>query len=133
MARHRHHAGVLPIIAVPPPSAAPAIRNPPPAGDAVRGGFKAAVKALTVRAPKPAPKKRRRNGDDDKGRAAMVRKHMRRLYRKVARKAGEGRDDRPTFDSDWWHRHQQSVADISSNEQERGFRTTGPNYPSPTL
>jgi hypothetical protein len=35
--------------------------------------FGAAVKALTVRAPKPAPpKKRRRSGDDDKGRAGIL-------------------------------------------------------------
>jgi hypothetical protein len=94
-------------------------------------------KAVTRRADAPAPPKksgRRRGGDDDKGRAAMVRKHIRRLYRKVARRTGDDdRDDRPTFDSDWWHWHEQSLADIASNHaHERAFRP-GPNYPSPTL
>jgi hypothetical protein len=107
----------------------------PAAGD-IRQLFGAAVKALTQRAPKPAPKKskRSRSGEDDKGRAAMVRKHMRRLYRKVARHTGEDwREAPPTVDSDWWHWHQQSLADIASDHtHERAFRP-GPNYPSPTL
>jgi hypothetical protein len=106
----------------------------PTAGN-VRQVFGAAAKALTQHAPKPAPpKKRRRSGDDDKVRAAMVRKHIRRLYRKVARRTGDDdRDDRPTFDSNRWHWHQQSLADIASNHAHECAFRPGPNYPSPTL
>jgi hypothetical protein len=105
---------------------------------AVKAAFGAAVKALTQRAPKPAaPKKtaRKRSGEDDKGRIAFVRKQTRRVFRKVARRVSDDeRDERPTFDAHSFHQHQQRVADIgSTHEQERGFRSGGPNYPSPTL
>lgn len=90
------------------------------------------VKALTQRAPKPAPpKKRRRSGEDDKDSAAIVRKHIRRLFRKIARKAGEDwREPPPTVDGDWWHWHQQSVADIGNEHEQQRASRPGPNYPS---
>src|SRR4051794_1621522 len=88
------------------------------------------AKVLTQRAPKSAsPKKRRRSGDN-----GIVRKHIRRLFRKIARKAGEDwREPPPTIDSDWWHWHQQSVADIGNDHEQQRASAPGPNYSFPTL
>ena len=49
----------------------------------------------------------------------VLRKQIKRLFRKVRRHVGDDdRDDRPAFDSEWWHQHQQRVADIGSGHVE---------------
>jgi hypothetical protein len=128
------------ITAAPPPVISTERAQPKPktkTAEIIKRLFGEAGKAVTRRADAPGPPKksgRRRGGDDDKGSAAMVHKHMRRLYRKVARRTGDdGRDDRPTFDSDRWHWHQQSVTYIASNHAHERALRPGPNYPSPTL
>jgi hypothetical protein len=67
------------------------IARPTTAGT-IRQLFGAAVKSLTQPAPKPKKSRRRRGGEDDK-RLAFIRKHLRRLYRKIARDAGEDGGD----------------------------------------
>jgi hypothetical protein len=99
--------------------------------------FQQAAIALRITAPAaPRKSRRKRSGEDDKERTAFIRKHMRRLFRKMARQTSEDwRDAPPTFDGDAWHRHQQSVAGVRCDHQgpERGLQDGGANYPSATL
>ena len=100
------------------------------AAGAMRRLFVAVARALTQGGPQPSPpKKRRRSGADE-----MVRKRIRRLFRKIARKAGEDWRDAPaSVDSDWWHWHRQSVADIGSDRAPPRAVRPGPDCASPTL
>jgi hypothetical protein len=78
--------------------------------------------------PAPAPARKRKRGDEEQG---FIRKHLRRLWRKMARQAGEDwRDPPPSVDSQWWHWHRQSTADRDHRHDES--RNCQPDYPSPT-
>jgi hypothetical protein len=126
------------VIAAPPPAATAERAQPntkAEAGEIIRQLFGEARNALMQRAV-PAPKKsRRKRSGDDEARAADLRKQIKRLFRKVRRHiADDPRDDRPTFDSQWFHQHQQRTAQPDTgSEHERGFRQCGPDYASPTL
>jgi hypothetical protein len=86
-------------------------------------------KELAQRTGAPAPKKSRRKKEG----GAFIRKHTIRLFRKIARQTGEDwRDPPPSFDSDWWHQHQQRTV-ASDPEQGRALAPGRPDYPSPTL
>jgi hypothetical protein len=75
-----------------------------------------------LRAPKPAAPKKRKRGEDEKERSGFIRKHMLRLFRKTWRRMREDcRDLPPTFDSLWWHRHQQSTAELG-RVHDQGIR-----------
>jgi hypothetical protein len=68
--------------------------------------------------PAPAPAKKRKRGEEERG--AFIRKHLRRLWRKMAWKTVEDwRDAPPTFDSDEWHRHQQRTAGCVHDDECR--------------
>jgi hypothetical protein len=78
--------------------------------------------------PAPAPVKKRKRGEEERG---FIRKHLRRLWRKMAWKTVEDwRDVSPTFDSDAWHRHQQRTAG-RYHGKERSLRA-GADRLSPT-
>jgi hypothetical protein len=108
------------------------------AGDTIKQHFGTVSRALTLRVDAPAPpkKSRRKRSGDDEARAAELRKHLKRIFRKVRRHVSDDdRDDRPTFDAAAFHQHQQRVADIGGDHRhdERGLRPIGPHHPSPTL
>ena len=51
-------------------------------------------------------------GEGAKARAPYSRKQLLRVFRKTRRHVAEDmRDDRPTFDSDWWRMHNESMSD----------------------
>jgi hypothetical protein len=83
---------------------------------------------------KPAPSKKARRAEDGDG---FIRRNLRRLWRKMAWKTFEDwREAPPSVDSDWWHRHRQSMAGPAIHtdlEQGRGMRRDRPDYPSPNL
>jgi hypothetical protein len=124
-------------------------RDNPAAGEAPEGGtenqprnfaqriiglFRQTAKALTLRIVAPAPPKKRKRSGDDEARAATLRKQLKRLFRKVRRRVSDDdRDDRPAFDSDWWHWHRQSMADIGRKPAHDDGLRPASNHPSPTL
>ena len=60
-------------------------------------------------------------------------KQLKRVFRKVAKRMGDDlRDDRPTFDAQSFHEHEERVAATDYGE-EKGLQNAAPNYPSPTL
>jgi len=98
---------------------------------AIKRLFAEVRKMLTRRADAPAPTKsrRQRSGEQDQ----FIRKHLRRLFRKMARQTGDdGRDPPPSFDSQWWYWHQQHAAS-PGRDRHHGQDLRPPDYPSPTL
>jgi hypothetical protein len=93
-------------------------------------------KAVVGRANRPQKSRRKRSDGDEDERGASIRKHLLRLWRKLAWKIFEdGRDPPPSFDSEWWQRHRQRTADPiirADHEQGRGLRHDRPDCPSPT-
>jgi hypothetical protein len=124
------------MIAAPQPAIRAEQAQPKTEATAIEMQFRELARAIiAVRGPKPKhkPKKKSRSGEDER-RLAFVRKHTRRLWRKVANRfADDERDDRPTYDPQWWHRHKQSLAVNDNHQQEHGARQTGPRYSSLTL
>jgi hypothetical protein len=86
---------------------------------------KALVQRVVVDAP--APSKKSRRTEDDSG---FIRKHIKRLFRKMKRRIGDDCRDLPsTFDAQAWHRQQQSRAAPGSNHDHQSIRQ---RYHSPT-
>jgi hypothetical protein len=132
---HRHRNEVTGTRADPAPGEAPGggtNNQPRNLARRITGLFRQTVKALTLRLAAPAPPKKRQRSGGDEARAADLRKQIKRLFRKVRRHVSEDwRDAPPTVDSDWWHWHCQSMADVV-HEHHRGLQQRGPDYPSPT-
>jgi hypothetical protein len=109
--------------------------QPQNVAERITGLLRQAFKALTVRADHPAPKKSRRKGDGtgEDVRRAFIRKHMRRLFRKIRRRMGDDcRDRPPSFDGQQWHRQQQGrAAPGSKQDHHRSSVRHGANYPAP--
>jgi hypothetical protein len=101
---------------------------------AIGRAFRAAKERLTSRVPKPAARKSKRTGGDEKGQPPPVMQKrtipkILQRFRKGAWDVG-GADDRPTFNHEEFHRWQQSGG---GSAYDSSVQTHLTNYPSLTL
>jgi hypothetical protein len=99
----------------------PPTTTEPKAASAIRQQFAKARKTLVQRADAPAPAKKARRTEDGDG--DFVRKHTKRLFRKMKRRIGNDcRDLPPTFEATAWYRQQQSRIGGSNHEHHSPTR-----------